>query len=160
MKVPNLNTSLVISVINFTDHVLRKGLEIENEDKGLKKKRTLFVNAYNGANFDHYFLFQEFLRRGLKPDKQIINNGSIVSFQYKNIKLFDVCKHLQGSLSDNLKALDCDVQKGDFDHNKASRWEDMTMPLKENCLLYLKSDVLGLREIYNKIRSDNSRCCN
>ena len=142
-------------VINFTDYVLRKGLEIENEDneRGLKKKRTLFVNAYNGANFDHYFLFQEFLRRGLKPDKQIINNGSIVSFQYKNIKLFDVCKHLQGSLSDNLKALDCDVQKGDFDHNKASRWEDMTMPLKENCLLYLKSDVLGLREIYNKINT-------
>jgi len=164
-------------VREFVDYLLKKGKELADEDavlnqedeipvdeipdeedegepaKKKKKKRTLFANAFNGANFDHYFIFQEFLRRGLKPDKQIINNGSVISFQYKNIKLFDVCKHLQGGLSANLKALKCDVQKGDFNHDLATRWEDMTPELRESCLKYLKSDVMGLREIYNKLNT-------
>jgi len=122
----------------------------------LCKIPTLYVNAYNGANFDHYFLFQEFLKKGLKPQKQVINNGSIISFEYINIKLFDVCKHLQGSLKENLEGLKCDVQKGDFNHDDPrilNGWEGMPEELKVDCLKYLKSDVLGLKELYDKLNT-------
>ena len=117
----------------------------------LSKPPTLYVNAYNGANFDHYCIFQEFLRRGCRPEKHIINNGSVIQFSYKNIKLFDMCKHLQGSLSANLKALECNIQKGDFNHDNGSRWEDMSESLREDCLKYLEADVMGMRELYNKL---------
>ena len=154
---------------DFVTHILDKseemcadymnkllGGEIEGQfDKGFKSEvPTLYVNAFNGANFDHYALFKEFMRRGLKPEKQIINNGSIISFKYGNLKLFDVCKHLQGSLADNLKALKCDVQKGDFNHDNASRWEVMSEELRSDCLKYLRSDVMGLQELYNKVNTN------
>lgn len=122
----------------------------------LSRPPTLYVNAYNGSNFDHYSIFQEFINRGLKPDNHIINNGSVISFKYKNIKLFDMCKHLQGSLADNLKAMKCDIKKGEFNHDDAkldNGWEGMPPELKESCLKYLKSDVMGMRELYNKLNT-------
>ena len=145
-------------ISDFVSVLLVESKKMEEEDRiaNKKKKRTLYVNAYNGANFDHYFLFQEFLKRGLKPEKHIINNGSIISFEHLNIKLFDVCKHLQGSLSDNLQALGCAVQKGEFDHDDPrllNGWEGMPLELREDCLKYLKSDVLGLKELYDKLNT-------
>lgn len=62
-----------------------------------------------------------------------------------------MCKHLQGSLSANLKALKCEVQKGEFDHNNACRWEEMSDDMCSDCIKYLKSDVMGMKELYNKI---------
>ena len=143
---------------SFVDFILRRGSEIDAEDAArgiaVKDRRKIYVNAYNGSGFDHYFIFQEFLRRGLKPDKHIVNNGAVISFKHGNLYLFDICKHLQGSLADNLKALKCDVQKGDFNHDNASRWEVMPEELRVDCLKYLRSDVLGLREIYNKVNAN------
>ena len=133
----------------FINYVFRTADILQEKEP----KKKLYVNAFNGANFDHYFIYREFLNRGIKPKQDIINNGSIIKFDYKNISLFDVCKHLQGSLKSNLKSLDCKVQKGDFDHTKACRWEEMCQDLKIQCLRYLKADVLGLEELFNKVNT-------
>jgi hypothetical protein len=133
---------------------LKKKFELLTELRKIKIfKKKIFVNAYNGAGFDHFFIFQDFLRRGVKPDRHIVNNGSIISFRYQNIILMDFYKHMQGSLAKNLEASGCETRKGDFDHENASKWEIMTPKLRKECILYLKSDVMGLRELYNKINT-------
>ena len=114
------------------------------------------MNAFNGANFDHYAIYKEFVRRNIKPDKYIVNNGSIVKFEYRNIRLFDICKHLTGSLKENLESFKCNVIKGDFDHNDdrlKGGWESMPFELQNKCIKYLKADVLGLKELYEKLNN-------
>jgi len=111
----------------------------------------VIINAFNGANFDSYFLVADILKRGVP--NLTVNNGSIIGMKYSNIKMFDICKHLQGSLKSNLKEMKCDVQKGDFNHDLATRWEEMVEDLKTECLLYLRGDVMGLSELYGKVNT-------
>ena len=111
----------------------------------------IILNAFNGSNFDHRYILTEIINRGHTPKKHLIKDGSIFSLEYKNIKCFDVMKHLQGSLKDNLISFKCHTAKGEFDHNKSSRWEEMSDELKNKCLEYLRCDVLGLEELYNKL---------
>jgi len=118
-----------------------------------KKIKPCYLNAFNGANFDHYFIFKEFIKRGLKPSNQIINNGSVIKFEYGAIKMLDLCKHVSGSLKQNLKSFNCKILKGDFDHKKASRWEVMSEELRDKCVKYLHSDVMGLKELYEKVNT-------
>ena len=119
---------------------------------GLPEEKKYFINAFNGANFDHYMFYHEFLKRGLTPEKFILNNGSLIRFQYKNLHLFDIAKHLGiGKLSDQLNAYKCDVVKGEFDHDNPvliNGWEEMPEQLQKECIIYLKSDVMGIKELY------------
>tara|TARA_R110000851_G_scaffold136632_1_gene272256 strand:+ start:43 stop:3264 length:3222 start_codon:yes stop_codon:yes gene_type:complete len=121
------------------------------EERGSLMTKPLFLNAFNGANFDHYEIFKELVRRGITPEKQIINNGSIISLEFFNIKCIDVSKHLLGTLDQNLKSTGCEVQKGTLNHNLSKRWEVTDEPRKEEVIKYLKSDVLGLKELYDKV---------
>ena len=121
----------------------------------------LFLNAYNGANFDHYFIWEELLRRKMNPTKHAITNGSIVMLEFSensevktpSFACIDLCKHLQGTLSQNLKSFACKIAKGEFDHDKASRWEDMSEDLRKKCQEYLSADVMGLKELYEKLNN-------
>lgn len=114
-----------------------------------------YINAFNGSNFDHYFIFKEFIKRNIIPKKNIINNGSIISFEYNNFKLFDLARHLPiDKLGNLLESFDCYTRKGDFNHDLACRWEDMSENLRHECVSYLESDVLGLKELYEKINND------
>ena len=150
-------------ISQFVDYVLAKANKIEQdilEKYGGKFKKNfipkIYVNAFNGSNFDHYTIYNEFIKRNLKPDKLTINNGSIIQFKYKNICLFDICKHLTGSLKDNLKSFDCKILKGDFNHDDErllGGWENMPLDLKLNCLTYLEADVMGLKELYEKLNN-------
>ena len=115
-----------------------------------KSKETIYINAFNGSRFDHYFLYKELLNRNIKTESTR-NNGAIISCEYKKIRLIDLSNHLTGSLRANLESLKCKVQKGDFDHDKASAWEDMREEMKQDCLKYLEADVLGLKELYDKL---------
>ena len=66
------------------------------------------------------------------------------------------CKHLTGSLKDNLESFKCDVIKGDFNHNDMrlkKGWDFMPTVLQDDCIKYLKSDVLGLKELYEKLNN-------
>ena len=115
-----------------------------------KKKDMLFVNAYNGANFDHYFYLSAFRKLYGSPERMAMNNGSIIGFQNKNIKLIDLCKHLAGGFGLNLESWDCKIQKGKFNHDLTCRWEDMPATMRADCRKYLEADVLGLEELFNK----------
>jgi len=117
-----------------------------------KQNKKIFINAYNGANFDHYELYKEYLDRNIvvKTSRQ---NGAIIVCEYKNIKFFDIKRHVQGGLKDNLKAFKCKIQKGDFDHNRGKPWEEMDEKTKADCLKYLRADVEGLKELYDKLNT-------
>lgn len=128
------------------------------EIKGKETVVPYILNAYNGARFDIYLLVNE-IQKGTCGAEilQLVNQaGSLIVFEFsvrgQTFKTFDLSKHLLGTLKDNLKAIRSTVQKGDFDHSiseKAGSWEAMTPEQQNDCLVYLKADVLGLRNLYN-----------
>jgi hypothetical protein len=91
---------------------------------------------------------------GLEVKDFVFNNNALIKLKYRNFSVFDTCKHLIGSLKDNLKAFGCVTQKGDFNHNLASEWETMAPELQTACLKYLKGDVIGLAELYDKLNGN------
>lgn len=117
-------------------------------------EKVVYVNAFNGANFDHIKFISTAMKMNKKPEKYIMTNGSIIRAKFDNLELIDVSKHTVGSLNANLKNFKCAVQKGDFDHSKASRWEIMSEELKADCLKYLQGDVDGLAELFIKINDE------
>lgn len=113
------------------------------------------VNAFNGSGFDHYYLFREKLERDgeNKIGKFILNNGALMSAEIQGKKLIDLGRHLTGTLENNLLDLGCEVAKGSIDHDLSEEWEvtddDRKMKVEE----YLKCDVMGLMELYEKANS-------
>jgi hypothetical protein len=113
-----------------------------------------YINAFNGSNFDHYYLFREkVFHDSKKVGKFILNNGGILSATIKGKKLIDLGRHLTGSLADNLEGNNCSVAKGCIDHNISTRWEETNDERKNKVLEYLKCDVIGLQELYEKVNS-------
>jgi hypothetical protein len=119
-----------------------------------KGNEITFLNAFNGANFDHYEFVKEALRQGRKPDNFVIANGSIVRASYGKLVLIDVAKHTEGSLKKNLKNFNCEIRKGDFHHSKGNEWENMTMRDKMDCIKYLEADVMGLKQLFEKLNKE------
>ena len=91
------------------------------------------MNAFNGANFDHYEFFRITLGLGRKPDKFLMNNGSITSAKIKNLHFFDLAKMTSGSLRKNLEDFKCQVKKGDCDHNSVPRGDNPWELMKFDC---------------------------
>ncbi len=114
-------------------------------------KHIKYVNAYNGAGFDHYYLFRIKMEGNEKVGKFILNNGNILSAKIQGKKLIDLCRHLTGTLSSNLKQNGCSIAKGEIDHNLSKRWEETDVNRKGEVREYLKCDVLGLCELYEKV---------
>lgn len=87
----------------------------------LRSSPTSYVlNAYNGSRFDHIFLLREWQAQGLMV-KDIAFQGSCpilgtLVTDNKKIKhtIWDVCRHLCGSLSTNAKAAGLPVSKESF----------------------------------------------
>ena len=135
------------------DDCMNRFVDTIIEYSNKNKSEQYFVNAYNGANFDHYFIWKVFKSKDLKPDKFALSNSSLVMFEYKNLKCIDLCKHVQGTLSQNLKSFGCSIAKGEFNHDLACRWEDMTDTMRKQIKEYLKADVMGLKELYEKLNT-------
>ena len=114
-----------------------------------------YLNAFNGNNFDHLFLMSACERHPdytIKDMNPLKSNGTLVTCTIDRFKTVDVGKHLGfGSLKEHLKSWGCEVQKGEFDHKKASTWETMSSELKKQCKEYLYCDVIGLQEISQEL---------
>ena len=110
-----------------------------------------YINAYNGSGYDHYYLFREKITREGNVGKFIINNGNILSATIAGKRLVDLSRHLTGSLDSNLKQNGCSIAKGKIDHNLSVRWEDTDDERKQQVREYLRCDVLGLCELYEKV---------
>jgi len=115
-------------------------------------KHIKFINAYNGSGFDHYYLFRLKIEEDdTKIGKFILNNGNLLSGDIKGKTLIDLCRHLSGSLSSNLKSNGCSIAKGELNHNLSKRWEETDEERKKEVSDYLRCDVLGLCELYEKV---------
>lgn len=87
----------------------------------LKSSPTSYIlNAYNGSRFDHIFLLREWQSQGLLVKDMAFQGscpilGTLLTGE-KKVKhtIWDVCRHLCGSLSTNAKAAGLAVSKESF----------------------------------------------
>ena len=157
-------------IVGFIDNVSNQFRYFAGEDCMEQFIRHLFtyswatkvyINAFNGAKFDHY----EFVKKMNKLNKAeatdtyklnqvVLNNGSILKATVGNIECFDLSKHITGSLRQNLQELNCTIQKGEFDYELGNDWDKMSKEHQDDCIQYLKGDVLGLKELSERLNKD------
>jgi hypothetical protein len=99
--------------------------------------------------------------KGNRLKKFCLNNGRILdcnilsSKDYSGFKLIDIKNHLGiGTLKQLGENLKCEVEKGDIDHNKTKRYEEMDYEMRTDMIEYLKKDCYLLEEIYRKYNND------
>ena len=84
----------------------------------------------------------------------VLNNGSILKAGVRNIECFDLSKHITGSLKQNLNELNCSVQKGEFDYELGNDWDKMSREHQDDCIQYLRGDVVGLKELSERLNKE------
>jgi hypothetical protein len=126
-----------------------------------KSATKVYINAFNGAKFDHYefvkklnTLYKDQTTDEYKLNQLVLNNGSILKATVGNIECFDISKHITGSLKQNLQELNCTIQKGEFDYDLGDDWEKMSQEHQEDCIQYLRGDVLGLKELTERLNKE------
>lgn len=153
-------------IVGFVDNVTNQFRYFTGEDcmeqfihhlLTYKSASKVYINAFNGAKFDHY----EFIKKinklsdeGCQLNQLMLNNGSVLKATVGNIECFDLSKHITGSLRQNLKELNCVVQKGDFDYDLGDDWERMSKANQDQCVLYLRGDVQGLKELSERLNKE------
>lgn len=133
---------------------MKKFIEDAMKIAGEEPEETFYLNAYNGAKFDVYPLFRELLDMKIPVGHFVVNCGAIIILEFANIKVFDMYKHCQGDLRTNLINAKCNVLKGDIDHDKIASYgsyDKIPDEMKRDIDVYLKADVLGLKELYEKV---------
>ena len=111
----------------------------------------MYLNAFNGSKFDHYEFVKKLNKISLKLNNLVLNNGAILKATVGNMDLFDISKHITGTLRQNLMELGCTVQKGDFDYSLGDDWDKMSQEDQTLCIKYLESDVMGLKKLTQKL---------
>lgn len=110
--------------------------------------------AYNGANFDWQLILKEIVKRGYNIDynKFILSDGRILSMKILNITFFDLYLFMPGySLAKACESFGISDEncKGEFNHDNVKSFDD-ALTHKNEILPYLKKDVMGMGELYNK----------
>ena len=115
------------------------------------KKVTKKIKCKPYILLDEWVSPEEFHDR--KKQAEYIKTEEYIT--YPNLTTFDLCRHLDGSLKDNLEGNNCKVSKGDIDHNISTYWENTEPERREEVKQYLECDVLGLRELYEKFNNNS-----
>ena len=132
-----------------------------------KCPKIQYLHAYNGNRFDHFFLAKLALKDTENMKSEIVcNNGGILKLTIPkriepyigpdgkaymtNLVTCDLNRHIVGSLAKNLKNSGCQFAKGEIDHNISTYWEQTDLARKQEVREYLYSDVMGLKELYDK----------
>ena len=111
------------------------------------------LNAFNGSRFDHIFLLREWQSQGLTVKDMAFQGccpilGTLVSSNGTKHTIWDVCRHLCGSLATNAKAAGLPVSKDCFTdfHLLVSdeAVEEHSVKLQEYC----RKDVQVLALLY------------
>ena len=131
----------------------------------LRKYDIVYLNAFNGSNFDCYgFLIDCMLKRGNIDIIDFMNfNNSIYKFGFKvrgyktTFITWDLCKFTIGTLRQNLIDFGCNILKGEFDYDKLNKWSLMSVEDKKECKIYLDSDIRGLQELRLKIEKEDTK---
>lgn len=116
------------------------------------QQRNKVLCAYNGSSFDFHFLLNQLVNDGVEIKDMIMNNGRIMSFTFgDNIRCWDLCLFTLCSLKDACRDFKVseDNTKTEFDHFKMTSW-DKVEEYRHEVEPYLKRDVLGMKEVYEK----------
>ena len=176
------------SLKEFMDWIKYKNEGKESEDGEVVKEGVGFnLISYNGAGFDHYFIYHYCLDEDIPFHNTPLMNGSrILQLTWAKNRTFDLFLFTcPNSLDACLEGFKVDeISKGVFPHCFPRSWEDVYykgkgldrkyypkkmlkkiddpniewaiipkyFDFKNECLTYLKSDVMGLYEVYEKMR--------
>lgn len=160
LKVVNkiANAKLMKYVDRMTSRIHKDPLKrdakyyLDDENTYKRKDVQIYLNAFNGAGFDHFHLIAPMLKNGIVFDDFCMANGNLIRARWRNVTLIDSYKYTVCSLRKNLEELEgCEVLKGEFDYSKLDRWSKMSKKDQVDCIKYLESDVLGMRFLYNTL---------
>lgn len=111
---------------------------------------------YNGSGFDNLFLVDAFIQHcKAAPDSITVKSGRILAASFFNgtLVLRDLFLMTTCSLKEACKGygVDTDKSKSDFDHEKMRTEEDLFIH-QEECVEYLKLDIISTCEVLKKFR--------
>jgi len=113
------------------------------------KDSEIIINAFNGAGYDIHLLLECVSKQEWASKLNYVeSNRRIIILKFLNISVFDVCAFVNSSLKkacDDFKVSDKNGKK-EFKHEKMVTDDDL-ITHKDECLSYLKNDVLGLKEL-------------
>lgn len=117
------------------------------------EKDKIKLVAFNGCRYDFHLI----LEKMIKDNDQIyitIGQGRILRLDFDNVSVFDLNLFLPGfslkKACEEFKISDVN-KKGEFNHDKINSVED-AVTHKEECLEYMKRDVMSLYELFTIIR--------
>lgn len=126
-----------------------------NKSHKMRKKTSLYINAYNGSRYDFYPFAGSYLSQyGSEGVDFLRKNSILIQFAKDGLKTIDLMRHVPPtarSLKKLLETLKLPIKKGTFDVTRLGPWLSLSEETKRECLEYLKSDVLGLRLAYEKM---------
>ena len=66
--------------------------------------KVFYLIGFNNANFDNYILYSDAMKNNIQCGQPLINNGQLLTMKImKRHTLWDIRKHVVGSLKDNCK---------------------------------------------------------
>ena len=116
--------------------------------------KPYILNAYNGSRFDHVFLLRVWQAQGLMVKDVCFQNscpikGTLISSDGKvTHRLWDVCRHLCGSLSTNAKAAGLTVSKDSFTDFHLLVNDEALETHQTKLQQYCRQDVVVLSLLY------------
>lgn len=116
--------------------------EIKEIRKEIYSYNKNLVKKYYEKNPEELKFFKENNKHPIKLYKSLKKVN-----EYNKNYFTDLCLFLNTSLKKACKSFKVNTQKGEFNHNKINSWEDVETH-KEECLEYLRKDVIGLGELY------------
>lgn len=133
-------------------------LDLLTQEFDEQNELEIILCSYNGSRYDDYFLLKECLD---------LENFKLLSFGFDNGRLaglrftyndrlfstFDLARHCVGKLGDMLEDFGCINQKDNIDYDIIDDFFEMCEEDRNNLLVYLEFDVLGLQELYHKLSS-------
>jgi len=128
------------SVIDRFINYLKK-LSDENSES------DIIINAFNSAGYDSHLLMEGIAKQGWSLN-YVESNRRIIILKFLNISVFDVCAFVNTSLKKACEDFEVSDEncKKEFKHEKMVTDDDL-ITHKDECLSYLKNDILGLKEL-------------
>lgn len=117
------------------------------------------LNAFNGSRFDHIFLLREWQSQGLLVKDMAFQGccpilGTLVVSKKVNHTIWDVCRHLCGSLATNAKAAGLSVSKDSFTDFHLLVSDASIEEHKDKLQEYCRKDVQVLALLYETTASE------
>lgn len=116
--------------------------------------RAFILNAYNGSRFDHIFLLREWqaqklLVRDIAFQSSCPIVGSLITENPKiKHRIWDVCRHLCGSLASNAKSAGLVVEKDSFTDFDLLVSDEAVLKYQPKLQEYCRKDVQVLTLLY------------